>query len=49
MQVTFDLADGQERETSFRLGAGRSIAEVHESDPAFSPGRRQPGRALKRS
>src|SRR4051812_11586023 len=30
MQVTFDLADGQERETSFRLGAGRSIAEVHD-------------------
>ena len=30
MQVTFDLADGQERETIFRLGAGRSIAEVHD-------------------
>ena len=30
MQVAFDLADGQERETSFRLGAGRSIAEVHD-------------------
>jgi len=28
VQVTFDLADGQERETSFRLGAGRSPAEV---------------------
>ena len=41
MQVAFDLADGQEREISFRLGAGRSIAEVQRSDPAFSPGRRQ--------
>ena len=30
MQVAFDLADGQERETSFRLGVGRSIAEVHD-------------------
>src|SRR5205807_9698765 len=30
MQVAFDLADGQERETTFRLGAGRSIAEVHD-------------------
>jgi len=30
IQVTFDLADGQERETTFRLGAGRSIAEVHD-------------------
>ncbi|MEP7071179.1 MAG: glucoamylase family protein [Verrucomicrobiota bacterium] len=30
MQVTFDLADQQERETSFRLGAGRSQAEVHD-------------------
>ncbi len=30
MQVAFDLADEQERETSFRLGAGRSIAEVHD-------------------
>ena len=30
MQVAFDLADGQERETSFRLGAGRSMAEVHD-------------------
>jgi cyclic beta-1,2-glucan synthetase len=28
VQVTFDLADGQERETSFRLGAGRSLADV---------------------
>src|SRR5438094_863545 len=30
MQVAFDLADGQERESSFRLGVGRSIAEVHD-------------------
>ncbi|MGB8804780.1 MAG: protein ndvB, partial [Chthoniobacterales bacterium] len=30
MQVAFDLADGQERETSFRLGVGRSLAEVHD-------------------
>src|SRR5439155_1668933 len=30
MQIAFDLADGQERETTFRLGAGRSIAEVHD-------------------
>jgi cellobiose phosphorylase len=29
MQVAFDLADEQERETSFRLGAGRTLAEVH--------------------
>ncbi|MGP8199593.1 MAG: GH36-type glycosyl hydrolase domain-containing protein [Limisphaerales bacterium] len=28
MQVTFDLADGQERETSFRLGVGRNPADV---------------------
>jgi cellobiose phosphorylase len=28
LQVTFDLPDGQERETTFRLGAGRSPADV---------------------
>lgn len=28
LQVSFDLADGQERETSFRLGVGRSTADV---------------------
>jgi cellobiose phosphorylase len=28
MQVSFDLADGQERETSFRLGVGRNPADV---------------------
>jgi cellobiose phosphorylase len=28
MQVTFDLAEGQERETSFRLGVGRNPADV---------------------
>jgi cyclic beta-1,2-glucan synthetase len=29
VQVSFNLHDGQERETSFRLGVGRSLAEVH--------------------
>ena len=29
VQVAFDLPDGQERETSFRLGVGRNAAEVH--------------------
>ena len=28
VQVAFDLPDGQERETSFRLGVGRNAAEV---------------------
>jgi cellobiose phosphorylase len=28
MQVAFNLADGEERETSFRLGVGRSTADV---------------------
>jgi len=28
MQVAFDLADGQERETSFRLGVGRRASDV---------------------
>ena len=28
VQVTFELADGQERETSFRLGVGRNAADV---------------------
>ncbi|HEX3717310.1 MAG TPA: glucoamylase family protein [Verrucomicrobiae bacterium] len=28
MQVVFNLPDGQERETSFRLGVGRNVAEV---------------------
>jgi cellobiose phosphorylase len=28
LQVAFDLADGQERETSFRLGVGRTLDEV---------------------
>jgi cyclic beta-1,2-glucan synthetase len=28
VKVTFDLPDGQERETAFRLGAGRDLAEV---------------------
>ncbi len=30
IQVAFDLADGQERETTFRLGVGRSSAEVQQ-------------------
>ncbi|CAN5592842.1 glucoamylase family protein [soil metagenome] len=30
VQVALDLADGQERETSFRLGVGRSAGEVQE-------------------
>jgi cellobiose phosphorylase len=30
VQVTFDLADGQERETSFRLGVGRNPADVQD-------------------
>ncbi len=30
LQVVFDLADGHERETSFRLGVGRSMNEVHD-------------------
>jgi len=29
LQVVFDLADGQEREVTFRLGAGRNLADVH--------------------
>src|SRR5438067_13373484 len=37
MQIAFDLADGQERETTFRLGAGRSIAEVHDLIFRFRP------------
>ena len=28
VQITFDLAEGQERETSFRLGVGRNPADV---------------------
>ena len=30
LQVAFDLADGQERETSFRLGAGRNLDDVQQ-------------------
>ncbi len=29
VQVSFNLLDGQERETSFRLGVGRSLTDVH--------------------
>lgn len=30
MQVAFNLADGQERETSFRLGVGRNLGDVQQ-------------------
>jgi cyclic beta-1,2-glucan synthetase len=30
VQITLDLADGQEQETCFRLGAGRGLAEVQD-------------------
>ena len=30
IQVTFDLADGEERETTIRLGVGRNSTEVHD-------------------
>jgi cyclic beta-1,2-glucan synthetase len=30
MQITLDLPDGQERETCFRLGAGRGLADVQD-------------------
>jgi cyclic beta-1,2-glucan glucanotransferase len=30
MQITLDLPDGQERETCFRLGAGRGLAEAQD-------------------
>jgi cellobiose phosphorylase len=39
VHLAFDLADGQERETTFRLGSGRSMAEVQELVRRF----RQPG------
>ncbi len=34
-QVAFDLADGQERETSFRLGVGRTTGEVQQQIQNF--------------
>ncbi len=37
LQVTFDLADGQERETSFRLGVGRSPADVQDLIQRYRP------------
>ena len=37
VQVTFDLASGQQRETSFRLGVGRSVAEVQTLIRRFRP------------
>jgi len=37
VQVAFDLADGQERETSFRLGVGRNPADVQNLIQRFRP------------
>jgi cellobiose phosphorylase len=37
VQVTFDLASGQQRETTFRLGVGRSGAEVQTLIRRFRP------------
>jgi len=37
MQVTFDLDDGEERETSFRLGLGRNAADVQNLIQRFRP------------
>ena len=38
LQVAFDLPEGEERETSFRLGAGRNAGEAQNLIRAFSPG-----------
>ena len=48
VQVTFDLREGQERETSFRLGVGPQRGGCAEPDPPLSPGRCQPQRARRR-
>jgi cyclic beta-1,2-glucan synthetase len=37
VQVTLDLSAGQERETSFRLGVGRSVADVQTLIRRFRP------------
>jgi cellobiose phosphorylase len=37
VQVTFDLADGQERETSFRLGVGRNPTDVQNLIQRYRP------------
>ena len=37
VQVTLDLAAGQQRETSFRLGVGRSVADVQTLIRRFRP------------
>jgi cellobiose phosphorylase len=37
MQVVFDLPDGQERETSFRLGVGRNAIDVQNLIRRFRP------------
>jgi cyclic beta-1,2-glucan synthetase len=46
VQVVFDLPDGQERETSFRLGVGRNAADVQNLIHRFRRPGRQP-RALE--
>ena len=38
VQIAFDLADGQERETSFRLGVGRGSADVQNLIQRFRRG-----------
>jgi cyclic beta-1,2-glucan synthetase len=37
MQVAFDLADGQQRDTTFRLGVGRGLADVQTLIRRFRP------------
>src|SRR6267378_8529186 len=46
MQITLDLPDGQERETCFRLGAGRGLAEVQDLIQRFR-GAQASGTALE--
>ena len=48
LQVTFDLPDGQERETSFRLGAGREPGGGAKADSPISRRRGWPGCARRR-
>ena len=47
MQVPFELADGQEREIVFILGAGRDIEEARQSRSALPQHRRPPAQALR--
>ena len=35
IQVSFELADGQEREIIFRLGAGRDVDDATNTDASF--------------